>query len=65
MNLILLTLGQPLLIIEQEQKEAYLTALRFYGKERSTEMIEVFCLETAIRRMKKEIEEKKVNTNII
>lgn len=58
-NFILLTMGHPMVIIENENKQAYLEALRFYKKERSTEMIEAFFINTAIRRMERELAEKR------
>lgn len=64
-NFILLSLKQPLVIIRQEQKQQYIAALRFYKQERSTEMIERFFLETAISRMKQELQEKTDNTKNI
>ena len=58
-NFILAKKNQPIVIIERERKEEYITALKFYKKESSTELIETFFLETAIRRMENEIAEKK------
>jgi Fic family protein len=58
-NYILVKLGQPIIIIEREKKTEYLQALKMYKKENTTEFIEDFFFQTAIRRMKSEIEEKK------
>ena len=58
-NFILVKKNQPIIIIERERKEEYIAALKFYKKENSTELIETFFLETAIRRMENEIAEKK------
>jgi Fic family protein len=58
-NFILIKKNQPIVIIEREQKEKYIEALKFYKKENSTEMIETFFLQTSINRMEKEITEKK------
>ena len=61
-NLILLTMGHPMVIIENENKQAYLGALRFYKQERSTDAIEAFFIKTAIQRMEKELKEKELLT---
>ena len=58
-NFILVKKNQPIVIIEREKKDEYITALKYYKKENSTELIETFFLETAIRRMENEIFEKK------
>ncbi|MDR1679455.1 MAG: Fic family protein [Prevotellaceae bacterium] len=58
-NFILAKQQHPIIIIEREKKAAYLTALKSYKKENTTEFIEEFFLHTAISRMEREIEEKK------
>lgn len=57
-NFILLTMGHPMVIIENQSRQEYISALRFYKTERSLEMIEAFFLRTAIARMEHELQEK-------
>ena len=58
-NFILLKMGKPMIIITNEKKEEYITALKAYKKERSDEFIISFFFKTAINQMKREIDEKK------
>jgi Fic family protein len=58
-NFLLAKMGQPIIIIERERKSEYIAALKLYKKENSTEFIEDFFFNTAISRMKREMEEKK------
>jgi Fic family protein len=58
-NFILLKLNQPMVIITREQKDAYIKALKLYRKERTDEYIISFFFNTAIERMKNEINDKK------
>ena len=58
-NFVLAKLGHPIIIIEREKKAEYITALKSYKKENSTEFIEDFFFNTAIARMEREINEKK------
>ena len=62
-NFILLKNDLPLLIIERQNKESYINALRFIKKERTDEYLIVFFFRQAIERMKKEIESKKELTD--
>ena len=58
-NFIMIKQRHPIIIIEREKKAEYITALKYYKKENTTEFIEDFFLNSAISRMEKEIEEKK------
>ena len=58
-NFILLKMNKPMIIIPKEDKEQYVQALRYYKKERTDEHIISFFFDTAIKRMKDEIQEKK------
>jgi Fic family protein len=58
-NFVLAKQGHPIIIIEREKKSEYITTLKAYKKENSTEFIEDFFLNTAISRMEREINEKK------
>lgn len=58
-NFILHQAGHPILIITQESKSEYINALRFIRTEHTDEYLISFFFQTAIRRMNKEIEEKK------
>lgn len=62
-NFILLKNDLPLLIIERQNKESYINALRFIKKERTDEYLIDFFFRQAIERMKKEIESKKELTD--
>lgn len=62
-NLILLTMGHPMVIVPLERKAAYIAALKYYKKEGTTEFIEQFFLETAIARMESELSEKRSLTS--
>ena len=64
-NFILLSKQHPVVIIRNEDRQEYISALRFYKKERSTEAIEQFFINTAIERMQREIEEKQTLTRIL
>jgi len=57
-NLILLSMGHPMVIIPMEHKAEYIKALQLYKKEHSVEFIEHFFLSSAIARMEHEIQEK-------
>lgn len=57
-NLILLTMGHPMVIIPSEDKSEYIRALQMYRKERTTEFIEHFFLSVAITRMNEEMQQK-------
>jgi len=57
-NLILLSMGHPMVIIPLEHKAEYIKALQLYKKEHSVEFIEHFFLSTAIARMEHEMQEK-------
>ena len=63
-NYILLLKGHPIVIITQESKSEYINALRFIRTEGTDEYLIDFFFQTAIRRMKQEIAEKK-KQNII
>ena len=60
-NKILLQAGHPILIITRESKEEYIRALKIFHND-SAEYLVAFFYQYAIKRMKKEIEEKKQNT---
>ena len=60
-NKILLQAGHPILIITRESKEEYIRALKLFHND-SAEYLVAFFYQCAIKRMKKEIEEKKQNT---
>lgn len=57
-NFILLKQNQPILIIPQEKREEYITALKYIKKERTDEFLVRFFFQTAIQRMDMEIQEK-------
>ena len=57
-NKILLQAGHPILIITRESKEEYIRALKLFHND-SAEYLVAFFYQCAIRRMQKEIEEKK------
>ena len=58
-NYIMVKQRHPIIIIERDKKAEYITALKYYKKEHTTEFIEDFFFNSAISRMEKEIEEKK------
>ena len=58
-NFILHKAGHPIVIITQESKDEYINALRFIRTERTDEHLISFFFQTAIRRMREEIDEKK------
>ena len=58
-NFVLAKQKHPIIIIEREKKSEYITALKSYKKENTTEFIEEFFLHTAISRMEREMNEKK------
>lgn len=58
-NFILHKMGHPIVIITQESKAEYINALRMIRTERTDEHLVSFFFQTAIRRMKQEMEEKK------
>lgn len=60
-NKILLQAGHPILIITRESKEEYVRALKLFHKD-SAEYLVAFFYESAIKRMREEMEEKKRNT---
>lgn len=64
-NFILHKMGHPIVIITQESKEEYINALRFIRIERTDEHLVSFFFQTALNRMRHEIEEKKKQSRII
>lgn len=60
-NMLLLKAGHPLLIIEREQRNEYIAALRQIRTEGTDEHLVAFFFATAIRRMKQEMEQKRKN----
>lgn len=58
-NFILLKKNLPLLIIKQEDREEYISALRYIRKENTDEFLIGFFFKTGIERMEKEMEEKR------
>lgn len=58
-NYILLKKEQPLLIIPRENREKYITALKYIRKENTDEFLVEFFFDTSIARMHEEISEKK------
>lgn len=58
-NFILARQGHPLVIIEQENKNAYIDALKASHKHRDNSPIVSYFFETSIKRMSQEIEQKK------
>jgi Fic family protein len=58
-NFILHKAGHPIVIITQESKSEYINALRQIRTERTDEHLISFFFQSAIRRMKQEIDEKK------
>jgi len=58
-NFILHKAGHPIVIITQESKGEYISALRFIRTERTDEHLISFFFQTAIQRMQQEIDDKK------
>lgn len=58
-NHILLKAGHPLLIIESNERNSYIDALRCIRTEGTDEYLTAFFLRTAIKRMEREIDEKR------
>ena len=63
-NWILLQVGHPLLIIEREEREAYIDALRQIRPEGTDEYLVSFFFTTAIRHMEAELKQKQKNTHL-
>lgn len=61
-NYILMRMNHPSLIIKSEERSAYIAALKQIKHEGTDEFLVSFFLETAIRHMKEDIQEKKQNT---
>lgn len=61
-NFLLLRAGHPLLVIEREDREAYISALRQIRTEGTDEHLTAFFFKVAIRKMENELAEKKNNT---
>ena len=57
-NFILHKAGHPIVIITQESKSEYINALRFIRTERTDEPLISFFFQTAIKRMKQEMDDK-------
>lgn len=57
-NFILHKAGHPIVIITQESKSEYINALRFIRTERTDEHLISFFFQTAIKRMKQEMDDK-------
>ena len=58
-------MGHPIVIITQESKEEYINALRFIRIERTDEHLVSFFFQTALNRMRHEIEEKKKQSRFV
>lgn len=63
-NFILLRAGHPLLVIEKDDRAAYISALQMIRKERTDEHLVQFFFEVAIRRMEKALQQKAENSNL-
>ncbi len=63
-NWILLHCGHPMLIIEKEEREAYINALRRIRTEGTDEFLIAFFLDIATRHMELQIAQKRRNTNL-
>jgi Fic family protein len=61
-NFILLRAGHPLLIIELNDRPAYIAALRQIRTENTDEHLVAFFFKTAIKRMTDELTQKKRNS---
>lgn len=57
-NFILVKLGHPLLIIENDDRQLYINALKQCRDEHNTAPMVTFFFQTAIKRMQKEIDQK-------
>ena len=62
-NYILLRAGHPLVIIKNENRGEYITALKMIKKENTDEHLIRFFFDTAIKRMEEELQEKKNNSS--
>ena len=60
-NRILLRAGHPLLIVPREAKDEYIRALKLFHKD-SVEYLVAFFYQTALRRMRNEMKEKRDNS---
>ena len=63
-NFLLLRAGHPMLIIELQQREKYIAALRQIRTEGTDEHLVAFFFRTAIARMQAEMEQKKRNSRL-
>lgn len=63
-NWILLRAGHPLLIIEREDRERYIAALRQIREEGTDEYLVKFFFEAGVRRMEAELEQKRRNSHL-
>lgn len=63
-NYILLRLGHPLLIIPAEQRQEYISALRMIRTEATDEHLILFFFKMATERMRNELKQKEINTNL-
>lgn len=61
-NYILMRMNHPPLIIKSEERSAYIAALKQIKHEGTDEFLVSFFLDTAIRHMKEDIQEKQQNT---
>ena len=61
-NFILLRAGHPLLIIKQDERAEYISALKLIRTEGTDEHLVAFFFKTAIERMKGELAQKKKNS---
>ena len=61
-NFILMRAGHPLLVIDVNDRAAYISALRQIRTEGTDEHLIAFFFQTAIKRMEGELEQKQQNT---
>ncbi len=61
-NFILLRAGHPLLIVKLEDRSAYISALKIIRTEGTDEFLVSFFFQTAIKRMKDELTQKRKNS---
>ena len=61
-NFILLRAGHPLLIVKLEDRSAYISALKKIRTEGTDEFLVSFFFQTAIKRMKDELAQKRKNS---
>ena len=61
-NFILLRAGHPLLIVKLEDRSAYISALKKIRTEGTDEFLVSFFFQTAIKRMKEELAQKRKNS---